>query len=166
MRPETSIVPEEAFMVREIVQLFMSKSQDGWWYSVEYPRPGKHIAWDIRLHRMQKKCVVETLAFEFKHDRSEPGSGNLFLETWNCRSNTPSGLTATTADWWAVRSVRRPLCLFRPKIVLEWLRAHAKEFRIPFKTNCGDNNANGYVVRFDLFRNVIPSAELRWVPFL
>lgn len=165
MNPCEAIRPEEEYLASEIKELFQFKAQPGWHYKVRFPAPGKFLEWDFELLRCHFDRVLEVFTFELKIDRKEPTSGNLFLEVWNCKQNRPSGLTATMADWWAIKSVRRPLCLFRPKAVLEWLQKEGPKHRIYLKKHCGDDNSNGYAVPFVLFAGVIPSAQLRQIRF-
>lgn len=52
------------------------------------------IEYDIKT--LQPSC----LTFEAKYDMYAKRSGNIAIEVWNTKKNTPSGLMATKADFW------------------------------------------------------------------
>jgi hypothetical protein len=42
----------------------------------------------------------DTDLIEVKYDIMSKKTGNIAIEYWNCKSNTPSGITATSAKYW------------------------------------------------------------------
>lgn len=58
--------------------------------------PNKTIEYDVVL----KSPHFPALKYECKYDVYAARSGNLAIETWNTKKNIPSGISATTADYW------------------------------------------------------------------
>lgn len=103
--------------------------------------PGKDSAKDfiMLIPRMGETLV------EVKDDLSALRTDNVFLETWNCFRDQPSGLSATRALIWVHYVPCRKLgLLFHPRKMLWWLDVLQSDY--PYLTHCGDGNACGYAV--------------------
>lgn len=61
---------------------------------------------DLCVSRGGLSCTIEV-----KFDRMSGATGNLAIEFWNPRSDLPSGITATRADYW-VYVLEKPLVAY------------------------------------------------------
>jgi len=111
---------------------------------IEAREPGKDIEKDFRMH-VPHEGGSKIYTIEVKMDCKSMLTGNLFLECHNSRSNTPSGLTATKADFWAHWSLKtQTVFVYSPVAMLAYLRA--RQPKHPERRGVGDNNSDGYLV--------------------
>ncbi len=81
---------------------------------------------------------------EVKWDKAAARSGNIFLELHNPRSNRPSGLTASQADWWCHVVGEGQWAYLMPIVFLrQWLEG--QELRST-RTQGKDSNSRGVLV--------------------
>ncbi len=93
----------------------------------------------------------ESYSFEAKADDYSIKSGNLALEFWNSSSDKPSGLTATTADFWVTICPPNEIWI----VTTQALRTYCHENK-PFRTilSAGDANADLWLYRKDEITSV------------
>tara|TARA_Y100001938_G_scaffold142131_1_gene212898 strand:+ start:1145 stop:1642 length:498 start_codon:yes stop_codon:yes gene_type:complete len=61
-------------------------------------KSGAFYDWDLSVSQVDAGC--EAFTVEVKYDEMQHLTGNLAIEFYNCKSNKPSGLSATKADLW------------------------------------------------------------------
>ena len=59
---------------------------------------GAFSDWDLSVAQLGTGCEIFTV--EVKYDEMQHLTGNIAIEFYNCKSNKPSGLSATKADLW------------------------------------------------------------------
>ena len=91
----------------------------------------------------EKDAVIyRPFKIEIKCDIMAEQTGNVFLEVFNPYLNQPSGLSATTANYWIHYIPSRKIALvFGPKKMLAELQKHPEWKRC----GVGDNNSDGYI---------------------
>lgn len=88
---------------------------------------------------------------EAKLDKMAAQTGNVALEYWNCRSNTPSGLTSTRSHLW-VHIIPAPLSCYIARISdLQSFVKTEKPLRVISRG--GDGNASLYLYEM---RHILP----------
>lgn len=91
------------------------------------------------------------IACEVKTDWKAAETQNLYFETRNTRLNTPSGLTATTADFWAQYVPHKQYILLTdPKALLWFFEVHKTDYDSPIhitRPDGGDGNSQGFKVK-------------------
>lgn len=96
--------------------------------------------------------VFKRLPIEVKCDYKAKETGNVFLETFNCRQGTPSGLAATKAVYW-VHYIPHFYAAFilQPPTALWWLKwKHGAGYKnIRHVHGVGDGNSDGYIISLD-----------------
>jgi len=81
---------------------------------------------------------------EVKNDEYAAKSGNIAIEVWNTRSDKPSGLTATQAEWWC--HITDTLYFIQTK-QLRVIIANTAPLRVI--NNAGDGNARILLYKTD-----------------
>ena len=99
----------------------------------------------------------EYFTIEVKADRhfatAGYDSGNIFIETENCRTGQPSGLYVTKAKYFITYFI----CFGEIWVIeTDTLKALIEKYKetneIVFRENCGDGNASGYTLPKGFFR--------------
>lgn len=90
------------------------------------------------------------LTFEVKNDMMAIQTGNVALEHRNCKKNEPSGITATTATFWA-HKIEGTIWI----VSVAKLKAFV-ETTTPFKkvTRGGDKNSDMYLYKITDFTSI------------
>ena len=83
-------------------------------------------------------------AVEVKWDKASAKTGNLYFETENTRQNRPSGIAATSADWWCQVLGEGNAALLAPTADLRTMLARGR-FR-QLETRARDSNSRGVIV--------------------
>lgn len=93
-------------------------------------------------------CVTPPVVkFEVKNDVMAEKTGNIALEYYNSKSNKPSGITATRADWW-VHKIAGELWIIR---VSELINFTKNEKPVRMISGGGDDNADLMLYRIETF---------------
>lgn len=93
----------------------------------------------------------KTLTFEVKNDAMSAKTGNIALEYWNSKKNTPSGLYRTTANFW-VHKFDGVLWISPVPELLNFTKT-VKPHRMI--AGGGDDNADLFLYRKESFKNAV-----------
>jgi hypothetical protein len=111
-------------------------------YPYKNDNPKTRLLYDIAADH---EC--RTITFEVKHDVMSAKTGNVALEYFNSKKGTPSGITATTADWW-VHKICGELWIIKTSDLLNFTKT---EKPCKMISAGGDKNADLMIYAIDRF---------------
>lgn len=104
--------------------------------------------YDLKVSRFDKDGhFLFDFTIEVKYDIYSAKSGNIAIEYFNSKSNKPSGLTATKADFWVQVTPDKGLYIVTVEKLKRYIDIHP-----PFRTitAAGDGNADLFLYKSDL----------------